>query len=284
MNGPLLSIRNLTVNYFRDGQSLTAVKDVSFSLERGKCLAIVGESGCGKSTIAHATIGLLPKHESQVARGEIQIVGPPLDHKFARCRSFESEYAVEVDADLLVPAIGFRSTLEAISSEKLRVRDFYLGCCHVEHSDLFLVGFARPIIGNIPTISEVQARYICSLISGRVRREPQIAKLHQIESERNRKQFAKLNLDAIYPVEMFPYCDELARWMGEYPSMHSIGSLLSWCREQLTPATTLHYSARHVEAKRCFEKSRIYMPPLLIGLLLLLKPVDWFYRFLRLGR
>ncbi len=219
-----------------------------------------------------------------VARGAIQIVGPPLDQEFTRCRSFESEQVVEVDADLLVPAIGFRSTLEAISAEKLRVRDFYLGCCHMEHPDLFLVGFARPIIGNIPTISEVQARYICGLISGRVRREPQIAELHKIHSQRIRKQFAKLNLDAIYPVEMFPYCDELARLMGEYPSMHSIGSLLSWCREQLTPATTLHYRARHVEAKACFKKSRVYMPPLLIGLLLILKPVDWVYRLVRRGR
>lgn len=218
-----------------------------------------------------------------VARGAIEIVGPPLDPEFSKCKSFESEVPVEVEANLLVPAIGFRSTLESISSSKLRVRDFYLGCCHAEHSDLFLVGFARPIIGNIPTISEVQARYVCRLISGRSLRDPQIAKLHQVHREKNQKQFGKLNLDAIYPVEMFPYCDHLAKLMGEYPSIRSFGSLLGWCREQLTPATTLHYRARESEASKFFTSgSRVYMPPLLVALLLMLKPIDFGYRVLRL--
>ena len=33
-------------------------------------------------------------------------------------------------------------------------KDFFLGCQHVDYSNIFLVGFARPIIGNIPSISE----------------------------------------------------------------------------------------------------------------------------------
>ncbi|HET9223935.1 MAG TPA: ATP-binding cassette domain-containing protein, partial [Roseiflexaceae bacterium] len=48
---PLLDVRNLTTEFIRpDGAALRAVEDVSFTLERGEALGIVGESGCGKTT------------------------------------------------------------------------------------------------------------------------------------------------------------------------------------------------------------------------------------------
>lgn len=50
---PVLKIRNLTKKFnLQDGKKLTAVDNVSFELYPGECLGIVGESGCGKSTIA----------------------------------------------------------------------------------------------------------------------------------------------------------------------------------------------------------------------------------------
>jgi peptide/nickel transport system ATP-binding protein len=48
------------VNYFK------AVDDVSFELKRGEVLGLVGESGCGKSTISRSLMGLLPVHEGQI--------------------------------------------------------------------------------------------------------------------------------------------------------------------------------------------------------------------------
>ncbi|MGY0489020.1 ABC transporter ATP-binding protein [Streptomyces sp. WG-D5] len=44
----------------RDGAYVRAVTDVSFELRAGECLALVGESGCGKSVLASALLGLLP--------------------------------------------------------------------------------------------------------------------------------------------------------------------------------------------------------------------------------
>lgn len=63
---PLLYVDNITVCY----NQKPIVKDVSFSLERGKTLGIVGESGGGKSTILKAVMGLLGQ-EGMVTKGSI---------------------------------------------------------------------------------------------------------------------------------------------------------------------------------------------------------------------
>ncbi|MGW0120582.1 ABC transporter ATP-binding protein [Streptomyces sp. NPDC003327] len=57
----LLSVRGLTVRFrLRGGRTVAAVSDADFDLAAGECLALVGESGCGKSVLASALLGLLP--------------------------------------------------------------------------------------------------------------------------------------------------------------------------------------------------------------------------------
>jgi oligopeptide/dipeptide ABC transporter ATP-binding protein len=59
----LLSVQNLTVEFqTTDGSAVRAVEDVSFALDRGLALGIVGESGCGKTTTMLALLRLLPKN------------------------------------------------------------------------------------------------------------------------------------------------------------------------------------------------------------------------------
>ncbi|WP_375691766.1 ABC transporter ATP-binding protein [Pseudooceanicola sp. LIPI14-2-Ac024] len=57
----LLDIRNLTIDIAGSRGTLHAVRGVSFSVEKGETLCIVGESGCGKSLTSHALLGLSPK-------------------------------------------------------------------------------------------------------------------------------------------------------------------------------------------------------------------------------
>lgn len=66
MRGPLLKIENLVKHYplgaghlKKDGPVVRAVGDVSFSVEAGEALCIVGESGCGKSTSARLLMRLV---------------------------------------------------------------------------------------------------------------------------------------------------------------------------------------------------------------------------------
>jgi ABC-type dipeptide/oligopeptide/nickel transport system ATPase component len=67
----MLNIINLSVQYRQDQEWLTAVNNVSMSVEEGESLALVGESGCGKSTLALSIMGLLPERESRIPSGEI---------------------------------------------------------------------------------------------------------------------------------------------------------------------------------------------------------------------
>src|SRR5471032_3183005 len=72
MSAPLIDVRNLTIRFAkRDGSGQPAVEGVSWSLERGRGLAIVGESGSGKSVTALALTRLLPEPPAVYDSGEI---------------------------------------------------------------------------------------------------------------------------------------------------------------------------------------------------------------------
>jgi peptide/nickel transport system ATP-binding protein len=69
-----LSVRGLTVSLPKDMERAHAVEDVSFDLNRGQILCVIGESGSGKSVTANTIMGLLPKIIS-VTAGSIQLEG-----------------------------------------------------------------------------------------------------------------------------------------------------------------------------------------------------------------
>ena len=59
-HGSFLSVRDLVVEYTAEGQTIHAVNGVSFDLERGRTLGLVGETGAGKTSIAKAILRILP--------------------------------------------------------------------------------------------------------------------------------------------------------------------------------------------------------------------------------
>lgn len=66
MSDTILRVEHLSVDYKIKAGYLSAVNDVSFSIERGKVLALVGESGCGKSTVAHTIMRLSIDHNERI--------------------------------------------------------------------------------------------------------------------------------------------------------------------------------------------------------------------------
>lgn len=60
MKNPILSVRDLTMHYTTRKGDVSAVDEVSFDVERGRSLGLVGESGCGKTSIAVSLLRLLP--------------------------------------------------------------------------------------------------------------------------------------------------------------------------------------------------------------------------------
>lgn len=74
----LLSVQNLQVDYSSSGQTVRAVNGVSFDLNNGQSLGLVGETGAGKTTIAKAIMQILPDHATKRAEGTITFKGQNL--------------------------------------------------------------------------------------------------------------------------------------------------------------------------------------------------------------
>ena len=74
----LLDVNHLDVTLFTEDGALPAVSDLSFIMRKGETLAVVGESGCGKSMTALSVMGLLPTPPAQITGGEIIFEGTDL--------------------------------------------------------------------------------------------------------------------------------------------------------------------------------------------------------------
>ena len=70
----LLNVEHLSVSFFTPAGEVQAVRDVSFSLKAGEVLAIVGESGCGKSVLCKSILRLLPQ-TAKIKSGKIIVDG-----------------------------------------------------------------------------------------------------------------------------------------------------------------------------------------------------------------
>ena len=75
MDNTILEVKDLVVHYETDEGIMEAVNGISFSLDHGDTLGLVGETGAGKTTIALSIMGLLPKPPSHVIQGEILLEG-----------------------------------------------------------------------------------------------------------------------------------------------------------------------------------------------------------------
>ena len=73
----ILEVKNLNLGFQSEDTFRQALYDVSFSLEKGKMLSIVGESGCGKTMSAMSILNLIPK-TARITSGKIYFNGENL--------------------------------------------------------------------------------------------------------------------------------------------------------------------------------------------------------------
>ncbi len=71
MNNKVLVVKDLNVQYTSGGAPIYAVNGVSFEMERGSTLGLVGETGAGKTSIAKAILRILPDHATRSVTGEV---------------------------------------------------------------------------------------------------------------------------------------------------------------------------------------------------------------------
>ena len=82
----LLSIRDLSVEFATDEGAVRAIGGVGFDVAKGRTLAVVGESGCGKSVTALSVMGLIPDPPGRVVGGG---VGPRADQRHGALQHVE---------------------------------------------------------------------------------------------------------------------------------------------------------------------------------------------------
>lgn len=75
---PVLDLRDLEVEFDTLGGKVKAVRGVSYRVEAGETLAVVGESGCGKSVTVQALMGLIPMPPGRIVNGSAKLLGKEL--------------------------------------------------------------------------------------------------------------------------------------------------------------------------------------------------------------
>ncbi|WP_347350577.1 ABC transporter ATP-binding protein [Intrasporangium sp.] len=78
MSSNLLEVRGLSVQFRSAEGPLTAIDDLSFTIGHGQALAVLGESGSGKSVTAKAIMGILPQPAAKVTAGQVLLEGEDL--------------------------------------------------------------------------------------------------------------------------------------------------------------------------------------------------------------
>ena len=77
MDQPVVKVENLAIAYETRGGDIHAVRDVSFEIHRGETLGLVGESGCGKSTVSYGLVNYLGRN-GKIVKGDIVFQGQSL--------------------------------------------------------------------------------------------------------------------------------------------------------------------------------------------------------------
>ena len=122
----ILDISNLSVIFNTDAGRTEAVRNLSLSIGKGEILAVVGESGCGKSVLCKTIMGLLP-HRAEIASGSIRLCGRELsglsDREFCDIRGADISMVFQDPMTSLDPACRIGAQI----AEAIRIHNVGIG-------------------------------------------------------------------------------------------------------------------------------------------------------------
>ncbi|MBR1895599.1 MAG: ABC transporter ATP-binding protein, partial [Pyramidobacter sp.] len=147
MSSPILEVQGLK-KYFRTGRGmLHAVDNISFTLEQGKTLGIVGESGCGKSTTGRCVLRLIEPTAGRVLFEGADLL--TLSKAELRKRRADMQIIFQDPFSSLDP----RNTVMQTIAEGVKIRGHYKTPAQIEARVLELmetVGLAERLINSYP--------------------------------------------------------------------------------------------------------------------------------------
>ena len=127
----LLEVKNLTTRFDTEEGLVHAVNDVSYCLDEGETLGVVGESGCGKSVHALSIMRLIPIPPGRIEKGEVLLSGDNLLEKSEEEMRFVFESGSDPDEPYVIDA--------SVVGDLFRVSDLMFMPSHRE-------GFAMPVL------------------------------------------------------------------------------------------------------------------------------------------
>jgi len=149
---PVLEVRDLVKDYpVRSGfmrrvtGSVKAVNGVSFTLDRGRTLGLVGETGCGKSTVGRCLVGLV-----KATSGSVDLDGADITAMSAK-ELREARRRIQLVFQDPYASLDPRQSVESIIAEPLRLHGLYRGSEAKRTSELVdLVGLSASILTQYP--------------------------------------------------------------------------------------------------------------------------------------
>ena len=113
MSEKLLEVKDLEIIYKTDLETVQAVNGISFELNKGETVGLVGETGAGKTTTALAILRLLPERNARVLKGEIDFDGKNLfdltDKEMQKIRGEKISMIFQDPMTALNPVMRFMS-------------------------------------------------------------------------------------------------------------------------------------------------------------------------------
>ncbi|PYZ92381.1 peptide ABC transporter ATP-binding protein [Salipaludibacillus keqinensis] len=146
MSGTLLEINDLAVSFSTQGGEVQAVRGVSFAVGPGETVAIVGESGCGKSVTAQSIMRLIPEPPGRIKHGSIHLHGKDLasltEKQMRNVRGKQIGMIFQDPMTSLNPTltVGDQLTEGILTHEKMSQREANKEAIELLH----LVGIANP--------------------------------------------------------------------------------------------------------------------------------------------